>query len=237
MQTDTEYEEYKGYKIAIEHDENPLNPRTDNDNDDLMVCFHKRYDLGDKHKHNYKFQDFGGWDELEAQLIKDHDPVLILPLYLYDHSGITIATSHEYPFNDRWDAGQVGFILLGKKEAKNCYGVKRITKAIKERAAKYIEATVKEYDMYLRGEVYYYRIEDPDGNIIENSGGYIMEAEEVLKEAKLAVDNFINTHTSDKHTKDRIVIDGIEKSAVVSKIQERLDELKDGKVKVTVEVA
>ena len=35
--------------------------------------------------------------------------VAILPLYLYDHSGLTMSTND---FGDRWDSGCVGFIYM-----------------------------------------------------------------------------------------------------------------------------
>ena len=35
---------------------------------------------------------------------------VVLPLYLYDHSGITMSCDLTYPYNDRWDSGQVGWI-------------------------------------------------------------------------------------------------------------------------------
>ena len=42
-----ETEEYKGYTIKIEHDDYPDNPR-DWDNAGEMVCWHRRYNLGDE---------------------------------------------------------------------------------------------------------------------------------------------------------------------------------------------
>ena len=45
MSQDTE--EYKGYTINIDYDEDPMNPRTDWDNAAVMVCWHRRYNLGD----------------------------------------------------------------------------------------------------------------------------------------------------------------------------------------------
>ena len=37
------------YRLRIEYDDMPVNPRTDYDNFGKMVCWHSRYDLGDKH--------------------------------------------------------------------------------------------------------------------------------------------------------------------------------------------
>lgn len=40
-------EEYKGYTIKVEYDQDPCNPRTEWDSAGTMVCWHSRYNLGD----------------------------------------------------------------------------------------------------------------------------------------------------------------------------------------------
>jgi hypothetical protein len=142
------------YKVRVIRDENPENPRTAWDNLGTMVCFHNRYDLGDKN-HGYKSRDFNGWGELEKQIIKDHDPCVILPLYLYDHSGITMNTTG---FSCRWDSGQVGFIFISKKKVREEYNLKRITKEWREKVQNYMVGEVETYDEYLTGQVYGYEV-------------------------------------------------------------------------------
>ena len=78
------------FTLNIVQDEDPLNPRTAFDNLGKMICFHKRYTLGDEH--NIDPSDFNGWDEMAASITQEHRAVIILPLYLYDHSGITLQT-------------------------------------------------------------------------------------------------------------------------------------------------
>jgi hypothetical protein len=51
---------HKGYTIEIKHDDDPMSPR-EWDNMGTMSCFHKRYDLGDKH-------EFKDTEELDAYL-------------------------------------------------------------------------------------------------------------------------------------------------------------------------
>lgn len=119
-----------------------------------MICFHGNYRLGDKFD-EYKPSMFNGWEELEEQLHKDYNIAAILPLYLYDHFGITISTSS---LNDRWDSGQVGFIFVTKETMLDERGGKILTKKLKEQAIEICEADVKIYDQYLCGEVYGYEI-------------------------------------------------------------------------------
>ena len=40
--------EYKGYTIEVHQYEHPPNPRTEWDNLSTMVCWHRRYELGDE---------------------------------------------------------------------------------------------------------------------------------------------------------------------------------------------
>ena len=142
------------YKIEVIQDESPSSPRED-DNLGTMVCFHGRYDLGDKH--NYKSGDYNGWDEMEKNIIKNENVGVILPLYLYDHSGITISTS---PFSCNWDSGQIGFIFISKEKMLKEYGGKIVTQTLKDKVEGYLKSEVETYDQYLTGDVYGYRVSE-----------------------------------------------------------------------------
>lgn len=140
------------YEIEIIQDESPESPR-EWDNLSTMVCFYKRYDLGDKH--NYKHGDYNGWNEMEKEIIKRENVGVILPLYLYDHSGITMNTTG---FSCNSDSGQVGFIFISKKKMLEKYGGKVVTQKLKDSVAGYLKGEVETYDQYLTGDVYEFRI-------------------------------------------------------------------------------
>lgn len=212
-----------GTKTAvILRDTDPENPRDPYYQENLgnMVCWHKRYNLGDKHTFDdpidfaqdlalkntswsellqyikdghtkdlrlvpegerYQLQsrgiydkdkwadmdgfwfpaDFSDsaaiskrlWDEAQGEItdvLKEmytpeliglcEDKVAILPLYLYDHSGLTMSTSD---FGDRWDSGCVGFIYMDKDTAMKEIGMAgdevRIAQAIEGRRAQPIK--------------------------------------------------------------------------------------------------
>jgi hypothetical protein len=175
------------YKLIIEQDTDPQNPRTDYENAGTMVCFHRRYTLGDKH--NIDHGDFNSHAEIEAHLIKEYNAVIILPLYLYDHSGITMATTS---FNDRWDSGQIGFIYMDRetilKEAPG--SPKILTAKAKKWATKCLESEVTTYDQYLTGDVYGYIIEDAEGDEIESCWGFYGE-DYCRTEGELALAGFM----------------------------------------------
>lgn len=140
------------YELEIYQDESPFSPRED-DNLGTMICFHRGYELGDDHDYNHK--NYSSWSEQKEDIEKREDVCVMLPLYLYDHSGITISTS---PFTCRWDSGQVGWILVSKEKVRQEYNVKKITKDIIEKVTNVLEGEVKAYDQYLTGDVYGYKL-------------------------------------------------------------------------------
>jgi uncharacterized protein (DUF2249 family) len=155
-----------GYTMEIFVDHFPSNPRTEWDNAGTMVCFHRKYRLGDKHDYNSK--DFDSWAGLKKQIIKDHDPAAILPIYMYDHSGVTISTT---PFDCPWDSGLVGYIYISKEKARDEFEFKRLTAKVKQQIAEYLVSEVKTYDQYLRGDVYGFQILEGD-EVIESVAGF-----------------------------------------------------------------
>ena len=173
------------YMIKVKQEESPESPRNW-DNLGTMVCFHNKYSLGDKH--NYSFDDYSGWDEMERAIIKNEKVGVILPLYLYDHSGITMNTTG---FSCKWDSGRVGFIFISKEKMLKEYGGKICTKQLKERVAKYLVAEVETYDKYLTGEVYMFQVWKLKKNgkkkeLLESCGGFYDE-DECMREAETFV--------------------------------------------------
>lgn len=148
-------------------DEQPETPR-EWDNMGTMLCTHKRYSLGDT-KEKFNFDDYNGWDEVKQALIKEKNVAVILPLYLLDHSGITMKTTF---FNDKWDSGQVGFIYASKEKIRKEYSVKRISKKLIEKVTKLLINEVEIYDQYLTGDVYRFEVKDNKGEIIDSCAGF-----------------------------------------------------------------
>ena len=135
--------------LKIIQDDDPESPR-EWDNNGWMVCFHKNYILGDKH--DYRSDSFNSWDELQAKIKEDHDVVAILPLYLYDHSGITISTGS---FSCPWDSGQVGFIVATRENLKA--GGHNVDELDVDKVEAWLRGEVDTYDQYLRGDIYGFR--------------------------------------------------------------------------------
>lgn len=161
--------DYKGYQIKIMQEEGgDFNPR-EWDNIGTMVCFHGRYTLGDKHDYTVE----------GAKDILDRKDVIALPLFLYDHSGITISCK---PFSCPWDSGQVGFIYVDYEKIKKEFSAKKVGPVLREKVRKILIGEVETYDQYLRGDIYYYVVEK-DGEDIYSLGG-ILGYDEAVKEAE-----------------------------------------------------
>ncbi len=191
-----ETEQYQGFTIKIYQDCDPESPR-EWDNLGTMVCFHKRYTLGDE-KHGINKDDFESWSDLEGYLQKERNAAIMLPLFLYDHSGITMNTRG---FSCPWDSGRVGVIFVDRDTLRKEYGVKRISKSVIERATNVLEGEVKTYDQYLTGQVYGFRIEDADGEDVDSCWGYYDEPSDIIKECKGIVDAHIKAASdeAEKH--------------------------------------
>ena len=123
----------------------------------------------------------GGTSVLWTLLLRK---AVVSPLYLYDHSGITMNTGG---FSCPWDSGQVGFAIITEEK-----GVEEWGHDWREKAEARIKAEVEEYARYLEGNVYGYRTFDK--NPAEHDGaealddsfwgfiGYPNDAVEMMKE-------------------------------------------------------
>lgn len=130
--------------LRIWQDTRAEDPRT-RDNLGTMVCWHRKYRLGDRHKFRTP-EEFLAWVEEAGR-----ENFVILPLYLCDHGGLSMQT---VPFGDPWDSGQVGWIYAGKPEVCSAFGVPELTEEVAARAEEVLRAEVDDYDRWLRGDVY-----------------------------------------------------------------------------------
>ena len=102
-------------------------------------------------------------------LVEQMEGMVILPLYLYDHSGITMNTTG---FSCPWDSGQVGWIYADKEMIEREYG--KITPEILEKVRQVLESEVKEYDYYLTGQCYGFQLFKEDVEVDSCWGKSVM---------------------------------------------------------------
>lgn len=168
--------ERNGCTVKIFYDESPESPR-EWDNVGTMICAHRNYTLGDEQAN---FSDYHSWEHIKQELlIEERGAVIILPLGLYDHSGITMYVGDTH---DRWDGGQVGFIYCTQED------IDREWNGDKEKAEAYLRSEVETYDQYLRGDVYGFTVEDKNGDDVDSCWGFYGE-EHAKEEANNAADN------------------------------------------------
>jgi hypothetical protein len=111
-----------------------------------MVCWHPRYNLGDEQISR---------DEAQEAYESVPEDAVVLPLFLYDHGGITMNTTG---FHCQWDSGQVGYIYITKEKIIEEYG--NDSAETRERVNGYLKGEVETYDQYIRGDVYGFVIEE-----------------------------------------------------------------------------
>lgn len=164
--------------FEIQQDSFPQNPRAEWDNTGTMVCWSRRYTLGDSQP---------SVDPIEYTNTIPKGSV-VLPLYLYSHSGITMKTT---PFACPWDSGQVGFIYMTPENIRKDFGVKMITKKVREKCEKLLVAEVAVYDAYISDDVWMIVEKDESGEVVDSNGGYYGydDAKEAVKESQKRIQN------------------------------------------------
>lgn len=140
----------KTRKLIVYRQENIYeeNDPRQNDNYTKMVCFSRNYNLGDKT--NYRKDDYEDLEALKEAIRINENPLLIKPIYLFDHSGITISLGS---FHDPWDSGQIGWCYI-TQETLDRLGGKL------EDIQNYMDQEFAEYKAYVEGEVYGFRVEE-----------------------------------------------------------------------------
>ncbi len=151
--------EKNGFAAKIFHDDHPEDPRTWN-NVSRMWFYHRRYELGD-----YKDKDRPKdpiRSKTEAERILGEKILLWLPVYMYDHSGLTVSLE---PFNCPWDSGMIGYAFV----TYNAYDAElRKDVPAEEAARECIRNELEAYDQFLMGAVFGVVVEDTDGDEIED---------------------------------------------------------------------
>jgi len=180
MSTKIESFEHNGRKVAIYFDDDARSPRGEDRDCNLatLVCWHRRRNLGD--------EQIEGMTEAELRVFvteRDEEILAMLPLYIYEHGGVTMSTG---AFGDRWDSGQVGWAYITKSRAEELGCVGAAWDAVHYCEA--IKNEVETYAMFLRGEVYGYVVKGIDGEELDSCWGFY-GLDDVRREAKEAAED------------------------------------------------
>ncbi len=162
-------------KLNINVDQNPQNPR-EFDNVSEFIFSHRKYTLGDEHAYE---------DISRSQLEKKY--AVVVPVYMYDHSGLTLST---VPFSCQWDSGCVGFACVSREKILKESNRIKLTKVNVAWAHACVRAEVEVYSAYLGGDCYEWEIVH-DNEVIDSCGGYY-SYEDAHQEGKEALAYCIN---------------------------------------------
>ncbi len=165
------------HTIEVGYDSCPENPREYYEPVGTMVCWHRRYALGDKHTFDSP-QDFQE-EEMKKAFV-------VLPLFLYDHSGLAMSTSSFVgrAVHAEWDSGQVGYIYIPEDKVQEKTGFEP-TEDNKAHIQELLEDEVRLYNKYLQGDVYSFSIKDSDGDWIAGGHSYYSDSiEDAVDEMK-----------------------------------------------------
>lgn len=177
-------EALKSFSIDIHPDPYPQNPR-EFDNIGTLCTYHLDYDLDDESK-----MDLSGasWDEVEAQL-KTEGAAVIIPLCFDGYGGeASIRVGRPQQGRDEdYGCVHVGFIFATEETIKHEYGGLD-TKSI-EKTAKYLEGEIEEYNKFLTGDVWGYRVMNEDGETLDSCDGFYGR-DYVDKEAEYVAEMF-----------------------------------------------
>lgn len=167
--------ECAGLTVQVFYDPDPDDPRKSDDNLGTMLCWHNQYKLGDKHNFESSIH-FQQW-------VKQNKPALMMPVYLYDHSGLAMNTCG---FHCPWDSGQVGWIYATREDILRWFGKARLSFRTLENARSRLIHEVLMYHHYLNGECYLYEIEDANGKVVDMCGGFLGDIKICEENAKAA---------------------------------------------------
>lgn len=182
---------YKGYNINIYYDEYAESPRTAFENLGTLYTAHRRYrpekDFDSHFDINKVFEGCIG--NFRESFLKRY---IALPVYLYDHSGQTVATT---PFSCPWDSGFFGIIAVSLEKIRKEYGWKNITSRRRSQIESYLQCEIQEYDHFLRNEVYGFTITAIEDGIEEVDSCWGYYGDDSLKgmkeECQRTIDNLI----------------------------------------------
>lgn len=182
--------EYKGYTTKIYPDHINESPR-EWDNLCEFHCWHREINLGDK---DYNYNDDNKENLNEVLKIAHRQRDIVLPLYIYQHSGVYLSLMSFYnqglpQGHAYFDSCQIGFVIIRRKKIMEEFAPaqKILTVVAKKRAIKVAEGEVKTYTQYLNGDVYGYMITNTTGEDVESCWGFY-GIEDCMQEAKSIVD-------------------------------------------------
>lgn len=158
------------WELKISYDEFTESPR---DWDNLgQICVSKscRYC-----ENEYEDSDSLTWyNENDDLKTLERRGYIVLPLSVYDHSGVSIYIGSKC---DAWDSGRLGWYIVSKEKVRKEYGVRRISPKLLEKVKAILKSEVETFNHYINGEVYEFSLYHNDEEV-DSCGGFYEDDKE-----------------------------------------------------------
>lgn len=203
-----ETEDYGNVRIEIAYDEwaQENNPR-DWFNITTIIGWHRRNEIGDV---NIRSDSYTSWDDMIESVMDEYEPVMIAPLYWYEHSGATckmgvpLDTSGNVSADDLagfrslclddagWDSGVAGLVLVTPKALAEAgtdpADVEQVARQEIETYARWIEGNVFGYVVSILTTCDH---GDEHADTLDSCWGFVGESDYCLSEARAYVGGMI----------------------------------------------
>lgn len=152
------------WELKIEYDEYTDSPREWDNLGTICVSKACRYCANE-----YEDTDSLSWYKESDDLnTLERRGYIVLPLSVYDHSGVSIYIGGKC---DAWDSSRIGWYIVSKDKIRKEYGVKHIMPKLRERVLEILKSEVETFNHYINGEVYSFTLKHNDEEV-DSCGGF-----------------------------------------------------------------
>lgn len=160
--------------------------------------------------------------DIAEYLRREHGARVILPLFIYEHSGITMSCGspvgqettdadfdrrNRYPMDSAgWDTSSVGVIFDTPEQVKQCIGDDATDEQIKNALEKEVEI----YASYLEGDVTEWHVEDEESNFNEGCCGYVGDSDHGKSECFEALASAVEARIAEMREREEMAARDIE---------------------------
>lgn len=148
------------YVLEIGYDEHAESPRQW-DNLGTIISWHRRYEFTDANcvaASGWRKRNTWSWEEFEEWWNDGHAGIR-LPIYMLDHSGLSVSTK---PFGCRFDSGLLGWIYITCDVLTDIIERRKndgdTEEFVRKEMEHHLHNEVEALDRFLRGEIYCYSV-------------------------------------------------------------------------------
>jgi len=148
VQEAIKYGKKQSEKLEIVTDESCESPREWDNLTIIVTIKNNHHTMGDFQVNN---------SEELREMLKGHKAKYAMPLYVYEHSGISLKCFEDkvgYPYNDQWDAGCIGMVYTTKKLLKD----NGLDKYPEDKVIEQMKTEIETYSQWCNGECYGFRL-------------------------------------------------------------------------------